>query len=203
MNEEQLALINSYNLYITHIKTEYNLDVPICIHNINGSYKTDKHVLTVYKKDGKNYTLDIYIDGKIIIHRATNVNLIVTILSETIKKYNIVYDKPLDITKLNIIGIRCEGKLIYDTHINLILPDNLEKKRDYWRLYYNNANASIIKAGVVINSDSYDILIHICKQISASAPVVLCILQHNNNSLFNILPADVIGYILQYMILLI
>ena len=200
MDEEQLALIKKYNLVITHIRTEYNLCVPICIDKIIGC-KINKHVLIAYEEDGKRYTIDICSDGNIIIYRATDKTFIITILSEIIKRYDIVYDKPLDVTKLNIIGIRCEGKLLHDIYMNLILSDYLETTRSNSRVYYTNSNVSITKAGVVINSDSYDLLIHICKHISASAPVVLFILHYTDNSLFYTIPVDVIHYILQYIII--
>jgi len=127
MYANQLALLKNYNLCITHISTVYNLNICIDLNIFKNAhskavYKT--HTSTVMIKDEKRYQIDVYPDGKLIIHRETNLTSIITLIQDFIKQFNIPYNNTLDVKNISIVGLRCAGTLLYDININMI-PHNL------------------------------------------------------------------------------
>ena len=189
MNDVQLEVLKWFNLTISHISTLYHLNTPIDINilttaQIKCIYNT--HASTVIVKDNKHYRIDLYPDGKIFIHRETNLINVFTLLNEFIKQFNIKCDT-LDINNLSIDSIRCEGKPLYDIYINWILYDSQIKFINNNRIFYylDKSNAYIGRNGIVLNSGSYNNVICMCNHIYTSFPVVLTILNCMDNSMFS------------------
>lgn len=200
MNPDQIALINSYGLCIYNIRSKYPLHIPIDINQIhNKSVVFKTHVGVVIVKDGHRYATEIYPNGDIIIHRAKDPKLIISIIKELIITNNILYNEEININNISIESMRCEGRshVIIDTNLIVYDPNVVSVKYD--RICYkDNSNAYVYNNSVIINSPSYDQTIYICKHIYTSIIHVLVILQNNTNSYFHLFPNDIIVYILQF-----
>ena len=199
MNPDQIALIDSYGLFIYTIRTKYQLHIPIDMNQIDNKsvvYKT--HVGVVIIQDGKRYPIEVYPNGDVIVYKAKEYILISSIIKELIITNNIQYHDEININNITIESMRCEGRshVIMDTNLMVYDPNVVSVKYD--RIHYNDtSNAYVYNYNVMINRPSYDQTIYICKHIYTSIIQVLVILNHISNSYFHFFPDDIIGYILK------
>lgn len=203
MNIEQIESLKTYNLHITHVTTLYYLNVCIDLSIFNKAvskcvYKT--HTSTVITKNNKRYCFDVYPNGKLIIHRETDPIKIIALIDIFLKEFDIYCDN-LDVNSISIEGIRCEGTLIYDIPTKLLCANQTVKSINNGRIYYTNDSSLYLGPhAIIINSSSYDDIMHICKHVYINYMSVLVALNNMDNSFFSMIPNDVIGCLLNILI---
>lgn len=205
MDSNQLELLKSYNLCIVHISTAYNLNMCIDLNKLSTIIPTVNLPIIVIKNN-KRYIIDVYPNGKLIINREIDPKSIIILIQEFINQHNISYNGILDVKKITIDKLRCEGSLLCNISTKWVLHNPyitlIKNDRIYYNSFLDYANVYIGSNGVIINSSSYKDTIYICKHIYTSFPAVLVVLNHMDNSIFSIIPNDIIGYILNFIYIL-